>query len=364
MANLQAEFPNGLFGDPALYVWDTGSKQAILVDCGDLSRFLPRQLLRVTHIFLSHCHMDHFCGFDHFLRIHMGKDKRVVIMGPPETSDRVEGKLRGYTWNLVFDQELRFEVHDLDLVNQKKKIVEFSARNGFRPLHQREEAFDPAEPLFDAGAFRVRTTLLDHLTPSLAYVVEQRPSVQINRKAAEEMCLPVGPWIGALKRLYYLGRLHESVEVPGETGETTRFVGRDLAARLFTSRPRQKIAYVTDGAASAANEAKILSLVNGADVLFHETCFLEADRALADSTCHFTARFAGSLARRARVKRLVPFHFSKRYIAHPGTLIEEASREFGGEILFLPSRAKPLPALRNLSAPPGAEEGTVIERNL
>lgn len=364
MANLQAEFPNGLFGDPALYVWDTGSKKAILIDCGDLSRFLPRQLLRVSHIFLSHCHMDHFCGFDHFLRIHMGKDKKVILMGPPETSDRVEGKLRGYTWNLVFDQELRFEVHDLDLVNQRRKIVEFSARNGFRRANEREEAFDPAEPLFDAGAFRVRTTLLDHLTPSLAYAVEQRPSVQINRKATEDMCLPVGPWIGALKRLYYVGRLHESLEVPGESGEATRFIARDLAARLFTSRPRQKIAYVTDGAAHPANEERILSLVAGADVLFHETCFLEADRVLADSTCHFTARFVGALARKARVKRLVPFHFSKRYIAHPAALVEEASQEFGGEILFLPSRAKPLPALRNLSAPPGGTSAEMVDQDL
>lgn len=364
MANLQAEFPNGLFGDPALYVWDTGSKQAVLVDCGDLSRFLPRQLLRVSHIFLSHCHMDHFCGFDHFLRIHMGKGKKVVLMGPAETSDRVEGKLRGYTWNLVFDQDLAFEVHDLDFETGRRRIVDFSARNGFRPANAREEDFDPALPLYDAGAFRVRATPLDHLTPSLAFVVEQRPSVQINRHATGEMCLPVGPWIGELKRLYYVGRLHETVEVPGETGETTRFVARDLAARLFTSRPRQKIAYVTDGAAHPANEARLLSLVAGADLLFHETCFLEADRALADSTCHFTARFAGALARKARVKRLVPFHFSKRYISRPGALVDEASRAFGGEVLFLPSRAKPLPSLRNFSAPLGAGEGEVINGSL
>lgn len=360
MANLKAEFPNGLFGDPALYVWDTGSKRAVLIDCGDLTRFLPRQLLRVSHIFLSHCHMDHFAGFDHFLRLHMGKPKTVVLMGPPETSERVDGKLRGYTWNLVFDQELCFEVHDLDFTARRKKIVRFAASEGFRASGAREEAWDPAQPLTDAGPFRVRAALLDHLTPSLAYAVEQRPSVQVNRSAVEELGFRVGPWIGELKKLYYRGRLDDSIDVEIAGEGTRRITARDLALRLFSSRPRQKIAYVTDGAANEENARKILALVRGSDLLYHETCFLESDRKLADSTRHFTARFVGGLARQAGVKRLVPFHFSKRYISHPGTVLAEVAAEFDGEILFLPSRADSHPPYR--PAPlPLREEGPLIE---
>ncbi|RZA01591.1 MAG: hypothetical protein EOP11_17360, partial [Proteobacteria bacterium] len=358
---LQTEFPNGLFGDPALYIWDTGSKRAILLDCGDLTCFLPRQLLRVSHIFLSHCHMDHFCGFDHFLRLHMGKDKKVVIMGPPETSERVEGKLRGYTWNLVSDQALRFEVHDLDFAKRQKRIVEFLARDSFKPSAIRTLDFDPASPLADAGAFRVSATVLDHLTPSLAYAVEQRPSVQLNRAATEALCLPIGPWIGELKRLYYVGKLNESIRVPGEAEEATLFSARELAARIFTSRSRQKIAYVTDGAPHAGNEEKILKLVRGSDLLFHESCFAEADRRLAEATCHFTARFVGELAEKAGVKELVPFHFSKRYIANPRALLNEAAEAFAGKIRVLPARPRPLAALRNISAPPRQTGPEVVE---
>ncbi|RZA09733.1 MAG: ribonuclease Z [Proteobacteria bacterium] len=361
MAHLQTEFPNGLFGDPALYIWDTASKRAILIDCGDLSCFLPRQLLRVSHIFLSHCHMDHFCGFDHFLRLHMGKDKKVVIMGPPETSDRVEGKLRGYTWNLVSDQHLRFEVHDLDFTHGRKRIVEFHARDAFKPSASRTMEFDPAQPLADAGAFRVNATLIDHLTPCLAYAVEQRPSVQLDRVATEELCLPIGPWIGELKRLYYVGKLSESIRVPGQAGEATLFSARELAARIFTSRSRQKIAYVTDGAPHASNEARILKLIKGADLLFHESCFAEAHRHLAEATCHFTARFVGSLAKKAFVKELVPFHFSKRYISNPRALLSEAEDAFGGKVRPLPARPRPLPALRNISAPTGQNRPEVVE---
>src|SRR5690606_11787220 len=84
---LRSEFPNGPFGDPALYVWEIHENDAMLLDCGDLSRFSVRQLLKARYVFVSHCHMDHFFGFDFFLRVHMGRAKRVTFFGPPRTSD-------------------------------------------------------------------------------------------------------------------------------------------------------------------------------------------------------------------------------------------------------------------------------------
>src|SRR5689334_17772538 len=98
---LRPEFPNGLFGDPSLYVWQVNAKDALLVDCGDLSRFSTKQLLKTNHILLSHCHIDHFFAFDLFLRVHVGAKKVTTIYGPPHTSDRVHGKLQSYTWNLI-----------------------------------------------------------------------------------------------------------------------------------------------------------------------------------------------------------------------------------------------------------------------
>ncbi len=130
---LRPEFLNGVFGDPALGIWEENGNDALLVDCGDLSLFSPKKLLRVSAIFLSHCHMDHFFGFDTFLRVHIGSQKTVSIFGPPHTSARVSGKLQGYTWNLIDNDFTRFVVIDLDASSGEKTTTHFHAQDRFFP---------------------------------------------------------------------------------------------------------------------------------------------------------------------------------------------------------------------------------------
>src|SRR5690348_5308068 len=128
---LHPEYLSGPFGDPALYIWQVNEDEALLVDCGDLTRFTPRQLLKVRYLLMSHCHMDHFFGFDQLLRVHVGNDRTITIFGPPETSERVGGKLQSYTWNLLEDQSLQFIVMDLDSERRCKTETRFHAKDRF-----------------------------------------------------------------------------------------------------------------------------------------------------------------------------------------------------------------------------------------
>jgi len=114
MTNLfQPRLLNGVFGDPGLFVRLRWERRALLLDLGDLTAQPPSDLLKVTDIFVSHTHVDHFIGFDHLLRIALGRDLTVRLFGPPGIIANVEAKLSGYTWNLVEGYALVFEVYEV-----------------------------------------------------------------------------------------------------------------------------------------------------------------------------------------------------------------------------------------------------------
>jgi len=92
--------------------------------------------------------------------------------------------------------------------------------------------------------------------------------------------------------------------------------------------PGLRIAYVTDAVHSRENCTRILDMADQADLLFIETTFLDNDAETAAQKYHLTAGQAGALARQARVKRIVPFHFSPKYKSDPHVLAEEAMMAF------------------------------------
>ncbi len=92
---------NGPFDDPVLYVDFMFKKRALLFDLGDISKLSPRNLIRISHVFVTHTHMDHFIGFDYLIRLLLGRDQTLSLYGPPGIIESVQGRLSGYNWNLV-----------------------------------------------------------------------------------------------------------------------------------------------------------------------------------------------------------------------------------------------------------------------
>jgi ribonuclease Z len=85
---------------------------------------------------------------------------------------------------------------------------------------------------------------------------------------------------------------------------------------------------VVDARYDEENEAKIVALAHGADVFYCEAPYLDLDGEKARDRYHLTARQAGLMARKARVRDLVVFHFSPRYTGQGELLEREAMEAF------------------------------------
>lgn len=145
---------HGPFGDPGLYVDLIFERRALLFDLGDLGTLSPRKLLRVSDVFVTHRHMDHFAGFDDLLRCAFGREKMVAIYGPPGMIDAVEHKLRAYSWNLIggYEGNPLFCVTEVDESGRLAR-ARFPGQTSFEREGQAESTCDDGlllrEPDFD-----------------------------------------------------------------------------------------------------------------------------------------------------------------------------------------------------------------------
>ncbi len=328
------ELINDRFGDPGLYVDLKYEKRALLFDLGDLHALPARKILRVSDIFLSHAHLDHFIGFDQVLRVLLGRDKHVRIFGPAGTIDRVEHKLAGYSWNLLdrYTADLEFSVMDVS-ENRESPIAVFRSRDRFRRSGS-QRATRTSGILLDEDGFQVRTAVLDHGIPCLAFAIQERAHINVWKTGLEQLGLPVGPWLRELKRAVMLGCPEGTrIRVPRHRtaeSDTQEFSLGDLKDAAIRVTRGQKIAYVVDTLYSSQNKRRIIELASEADTLFIEATFTrdEADRA-ADRR-HLTTEQAGHLARAANARQVVPFHFSPRHNGDEARLVREVDEAFRG----------------------------------
>ncbi len=326
----QYELLNQPFGDPALYVRLAGERKALLFDLGNISFVKAGKLCKISDVYVSHTHMDHFIGFDHLIRLNLARDRTIRICGPKGMIQNVKGKLKGYTWDLV--DSYPFIVEVVEIHARTLRIVQFFCKDRFKHGDVRTVPYEDA--LDSYPHYTVKALSLDHKITSIAYSLEERFHININKDRLVKLGLPAGKWLRELKDHIWDGKPDEwPVRISGDTmqGQQTQEItlGR-LKKDIVTITRGQKIVYISDCRGINKNFKRVIPFVCGADILFCEAAFLEKDSDKAVARGHLTARQAGFIAREAGVRELQVYHFSPRYEHCPELLYQEAQQEFKG----------------------------------
>jgi ribonuclease Z len=325
-------FLNPPCGDPGLWVDLLDEGRSILLDMGELGHVANRKLLRVERAVVTHTHMDHFVGFDSLLRLTLGREKELVVTGPPGFLDRVRGKIAAYTWNLIEDYPVRLRAEEID--GDTLRAVLYSGAGGMEPEPLPDRPFTGV--IHGERLYTLHVEVLDHGIPVLGVALRETEHISVNKDRLMKMGLVPGEWLRDLKQAVRRVEPGDR-EIRADTGggEGRTFTVAQLAGEIILRSPGQRLAYLTDIRYTPSNIEKAVELARDADLLVCEAAFLEEDRALAEERFHLTARQAGELARAAGAKRLAPFHISPRYQGRERELLDEASDAFGGPVLTL-----------------------------
>ncbi|TNC52303.1 ribonuclease Z [Rubellimicrobium rubrum] len=324
---VQSRLVNGPFGDPGVYVDFLFGRRAILFDLGDLSPLAPREVLRVSDVFVSHRHMDHFVGFDRLLRLRLNRPGVLRMVGPPGLIGGIRAKLDSYDWNLLGEGSVDFGIEAAEFAEGRLgPWTGFRARDAFRACPVARAELSEGVVLAEDD-LTIECAALDHGVPCLAFALQERAQVSVLPEGLAQLGLSVGPWLKAAKSAVRRGEPDDWLIDAGD-GDT-RPLGL-LREKAFRTAPGQRLAYVTDTAFHDANASHIRNLAQNAHQLYIEAVFLDEDVAEANLRRHLTAGQAGRLAREAGARRITTFHHSPRYLDRPEALATEACEAFEG----------------------------------
>lgn len=312
---------NEKYEDPGIVIEIPQLGEYVLFDVGNIHR-LDRELIKkITKVFITHTHMDHFIGFDTLLRYKLGRPHTVEFFGINPLAENVYAKLQGYTWNLVeFEPQLIFRVKQIS--GELFETYEFDIKKKFAKDFISEEKIKD-DVIYENKFYRVRFAVLDHKINILGYSFEFKDKLLLKKEKVEALPLR-GREVGEFKTFL------EDQNNRGKTfliGEKL-YSYEDLFQDYAYIQKGIKISYITDVVYSPQNREKIVNLVRDSDYLYCESVFLERDREQAEKVYHLTTKQAAEIANSANVKHLTVFHFSRRYGKNKEIVMNEIRKLF------------------------------------
>lgn len=306
--SIQFEVLGGPARDNALLVRiDSGQGiERLLFDCGEgcLDSISFGELQQIERLFFSHLHMDHVAGFDSFFRAVYSREQCAnEIWGPPETSRIVQHRFQGFLWNLHAEMTGTWRVVDIEA--ERLTTTRFELREAFA-VARAEEARAREAVIVERPTYTVEALTMNHRTPTIAYVVREKPRRNFDPGRLFSLGLKPGPW---MKRAKDDGAsAAETVVIDG----ATHTLGA-LREKLVVETAGDSIAYLTDFLLDEGAIPPLAARLVGVGTIVCEAQYRHADHELARKNFHMTTVWSAELARQAEAQRLVLFHLSDRY---------------------------------------------------
>lgn len=265
-------------------------EKLFMIDCGEGAQLQYRKFhlsfSRLSHIFISHLHGDHCFGLLGLISTFglLGRTGSLTIHSAPELETILRPQLNFYCKYLSFD------------------VI-------FQP-------FDPGTytTIYEDRSLKVSTIPLLHSIPCAGFLFEEsKNELRLDGEAIRFYNVPV-------KELQYIKKGSDFTTKEGDVIANNRLTK--------PANPSRKYAFCSD----TAYNPSLIPIINGVDLLYHESTFLESHKARAKKTGHSTALEAALIAKEANVKKLMLGHYSSRYAQDTDFLVE-AQQIFSNVIL-------------------------------
>ena len=253
-------------------------KESILVDCGEgtqkqfkLANISPFNL---TKVLITHWHGDHILGLPGLFQTlgMLNYNKKLKVYGPKGTENKMNAMK-----NLV-NIEIPLEIHEVE----NKTIQD--------------------------NEFLIETSSMSHTTHCNAYSFILKEKRRLDKSKLKKHKLPNSPILGQLQQ-----------------GKDVVHNGKKIKASQVSYLEKQKkITFILD---TALNQNAI-NLAKNSDLLIIESSFSENEKAQANKFRHLTAVDAATIAKKAKVKRLILTHISQRYEYNLSKIEKEAKKVF------------------------------------
>ncbi|MCW2118467.1 ribonuclease Z [Flavobacterium sp. 7A] len=258
------------FTNPTAQVLEVKNR-LFLIDCGEGTQVQLRKnkikFSKINHIFISHLHGDHFFGLIGLISTFslLGRTTDLHIYGPKGIKEISLLQLKlSNSWtnyNLFF--------HELE---SKESVV-----------------------IFEDDKVVVKTIPLQHRVYTNGFLFEEKiDKRKLNVTAVESYSIDT----------CFYQNIKNGKDITLENGEII-----SNGKLTFDPEPPMRYAFCSD---TVYNEA-VIPVIDGVDVLYHESTFLESEKKLAGKTMHSTAIEAATIAKKANVKKLILGHYSTRY---------------------------------------------------